>query len=422
MKPPSMSARLLVACIACILAIGLCVRGEEPPRNPLENVGKLPNPLRKPPLAPTGEGRIVLRPLTVFDPHFGCAAGTFAVPDGWKAEGAIVWNPDFASPVSPQARITNPNGLEQLWVYPHGRYVDGFRDFMIAGVAEIPGGAEKFGAPYPEGGHVGARHNLPQWGAEIRKRPPTPADYIKQFIIEPYRKELASAKIVQTQDEKEIAAMLAQMDAAIYRRSFPPQIDVDPQRSVTRIRMEYEVNGKAVEEEFWITMGDVSYPGLPDQGKRSPVGDRRMLPKVRCWYTEVISCRAEKGKLDKLTALFRCMAQSFRPDPAWYAAVVKETKNNMDLMRAIAAGQAGIDPFAKDARGETAADRVHRMWDETFRDVEGWRDSQGGGVVEVPLEFHHVYIDGQGNVVGSTTPLSPEALGAGGFQEAQKAQ
>lgn len=419
MRNTSLQRRLWVAC-AFLLAINLCACADDPPRNPLAGT----------PQAPSGGGHAIrLDRVTVRDTVLNCDAGTMYIPQGWKLEGGMQWCGAMGRPTSLGIRIFNPDGLEQLTVYPRGHYVDGFRDYFVQQNLQFPQRRQAFEIAYAEGNHTGVQVNMPSWGEEIRRAPANAGDYLKQFTVPMYRPELAKAKIISAEDQMELAAKLL--------ATIPNAAGSETKLTVTKLRLEYQVNEKTVQEDFCCTLVCRRDTNLPMVNAIT----KEPYPPVFMWDAVVVSWRAEKGQLDQLSGLMRALQQSFRPDVKWFNAMVQIDRARTNTWVALNGKRIEADVRMAQAtyyqsqvreqitdeirkmhdEREASQDKTNRMWDERFRDVEGWRDPQGGGVLEVPLEYGYVYKNDQGQVIVSTDPVPDATIGAGGYKRADKA-
>jgi len=208
---------------------------------------------------------IKLKPLAIHDPQINnVAAVTMLVAENWKPSLQVVWTWDPYNRVYLAGYVLDENGLAGMGLY-------GRLPFFV------PNGLFREGGPA-------------YLGKTILRRL-SPEQFVRQWVIPKVRPDLMQAKAVGVQPSPEYAKVLT----ADYTALFGPGAVVD----AVRIRFEYAVNGKTMEEDFY---------GAVKSSAAAP----------NDWNGDAIAFRAEKGKLDQDMGLFLAMMGSMTINPDWF--------------------------------------------------------------------------------------------------------
>jgi hypothetical protein len=335
------------------------------------------------------------------NPDIDCDVVHLKVPPGWAAKGQVQWNPTVMMPGRWYVCATNLSGPE-LWIrYPGQLFV--WRDnFNLLGV--------NFQL------HRGDAD--PALGEEIEQPLDKATDCIQQVIIPRFRKDLAQATTVtETEMSPDDAAALA--NAVVPDVMNTPQIQITPKAA--RLRLEYPLAGKTVQEEIHLL---VLYLDLPGNNGA-----------VHIWTIPYCaSFRAEKGKLDdELQSVAKPIADSLKPVADWNAKrddVIKQAAAAYgDKLRQLAAAQES-DIIANMNRNifnmtQQSYHRRMEMEQQTFHNMDnaivGRSDYTlpSGKVIEAPITpmGETAWQDGSGQVKFFKTGENPNGTQMGTFQE-----
>ena len=209
------------------------------------------------------------------DPSYiGGDVVTFLIPAGWKVDGGVHWDMASTYPAQVGTYIYDPNGARWFGVYPSLLYYWDDRNNRL-------GYHPPVGSKYA-GGVV---------------EPPIEDVFkaIQQVVVPTFRKELAHARVVETEKLPKLAKF-------VFDHSFglPGQM-----QTVTagRMRFEYQVNGQTVQEDVTAALTLRPNPQF----------------KVMNWnISSIISTRGVKGSLDDLKMTRLIMQRSTRFDLKWY--------------------------------------------------------------------------------------------------------
>jgi hypothetical protein len=322
---------------------------------------------------------IKLKPLAIHDPQINnVAAVTLLMPESWKSSIQVAWTWDPFNRVSLAGYMLDENGLAGMGLYGRLPF-------------SVPNGLFREGGPA-------------YLGKTILRRL-SPDQYVRQWLIPKTRPELAQAKVVSDGPSPEYAKLLT----ADYTALFGP----GPQVSAVKIRFEYPVNGKTMEEDFYGAV--TSSPAAPNN-----------------WNGDGISFRAEKGKLDQDMGLFLAMMGSMTINPNWYIQVqglnaqliqnyANQSNNALALSQHLAQNQAQISDMLQKSynqRSAVLAETAHGFSQATL----GLDDYKTGtdATVELPNGWDHYFTNGDGEVL--LTRGVPNNQIPPGWQEMQTAR
>jgi hypothetical protein len=357
------------------------------PPNQIPSTGVIPPTRRPDPGAPksnaAAERAVILSRQTIRDEQNDVDALTVLVPAGWKVQCKFNWNVARFDPVHPILRVLNPNGAEAYANYGAKWY---FTDYsrstpLVPGVPPL--------RP-PNGSNDG--------GSIVRTMFSDPADFVTKFAInQVMEKELQTARLVDAQDMPQLGAL-----ALAEYNGIPGAA-----ASVTRLRYEYDLQGKPVQEDVYVTIGSAPLPG-----------------GTRNWYGRVTSFRAEKGMLDDNMGLLYTIECAARPTLEYYA-LVQEVTEKLKVTLQI---QHDTEMYALNAAAQRSAIRAHSAqviaqnqkdaydyqmkaqdetaarWSQVAWGVETRMNPITQTPIEVPDAFAHSWVDDAGNVLGSKNP------------------
>jgi hypothetical protein len=255
-------------------------------------------------------------------------------------------------------------------------------------------------------------------GAEIRKLPESPREYVEKILAPKLCPELADAKDVTLVFEKDLPDM-----ARAVTKTDPLH---RPAQSC-RFRVAYTAPDGPVEREFVATLivGRLTpHPGVPGPSAT--------------WIGDVVTCRAPKGKLDALMPTFVAIGSSVAPEPDWFNIMVQTAemfvrqvreaddqllgdqreaiKARMDALRE-AAQKASADTsdrirqrFADQQNGKA---QVQRQFMHYVTDTSSFRNPNDGSTVTLKANYRYQYVNNFGDVLQTddatfTPPVDPK--------------
>jgi hypothetical protein len=221
-------------------------------------------------------------------------------------------------------------------------------------------------------------------------------------VIQPMRAEdfLRQALLPKVRPDKRVVAVepMPQFEQLIRQRlRLPQQVHTE----AARARLEYELEGQAVEE--WLTTVVIvnTYPT-----GRGNIYD--------CHAVMLLALRAPKGKLDGNDRLFKLIASTIRREPQWDArtnALIAQLYQKKQLEEAkrsaiIAAMQQHIAQTINEsvANQQRSAAVSAAGADQVIRGVQSFRNPATGATFELSNQYDHAWLNGSNEYVMSDDP------------------
>ncbi len=320
----------------------------------------------------------------------GGEAFSFLAPVDWQVDGGVVWRLHPTMPAAVAMRVHPPQGVEQLEAFPT--------------VAFSWGGYLGPGTFFPPGANY--------LGNEVQPPLRDAIVYLKERHI-PRAREGLRVQIVKTEELPKVA------EAA--REAEPAAPFGGPQMVFTagRVRVEYEWEGKAVEEDLYCVLNTMA---LPAGNMTIQIADK------------LFGLRAPKGRLDEATKLFETMIHSMRINLQWfnrYAQLVQAlTQAQMnqiraagDLSRYISRTSSEISDMMRQSyeQRQASQDRINQNWSQYMRGVDEYYNPAEQRAVELPSGYRNAWVNGQGEyIVTDNTSFNPNVELDGNWQPLQR--
>jgi hypothetical protein len=299
--------------------------------------------------------------------HIGGEVSRFLIPAGWKTDGGLLWDLSSARPAQIKLKVYDPNGPGANFIYPGAYFY-----FSSRGPQMRPGA---------------------KYLGRIIRQPPADQFEALKMVIAAFRPDVTNATEVETQK-------LPKMSQAAYN-ALPPAPGTRCSIQSGFVRLEYQLNGQPVQEDFSLVF-------------RQDLNPR--FGALTWSLDQITSVRGPKGQLDKYNALRDVMETSLVLNQKWNQAygqyIVGQYKRG--AQNSIQAGQAAAaqaqqahqqedaqqqqfenQQAAEDARNEQTA--------ETMRDQTPWTGPDGTRVL-LPTEYGHAWQDGNGQYIVSNDP------------------
>lgn len=204
--------------------------------------------------------------------HRGMIAAMFEYPPAWQATSRVTWNfQNVSQALTVYAAAYNPNGMEWLEMLP----VESFCWIE-----------PNYGFYQQGQSHLG----------QVYMRPMTALDTMARWVIPKYRGNRRNVQITVANQVPDLPRWL----------NF--NTEGAPAESVV-VRIEYNENGKLIEEEFYGVKIQRDCP--PTYGAAGP------LYQTNWGFARLFCFRAEKGTLDALRPAFWRIMQSVKINPEW---------------------------------------------------------------------------------------------------------
>jgi hypothetical protein len=307
---------------------------------------------------------------------FNQDAATFLKPAGWKVSGGVKWYPNFAHLVCVEIKIANPDGLEQVEGLPWCYYMWSSDQIV----------------PWVRGRNYAGRVFMPPVE--------DPKEFIRTITLPQLRGR--DARIVGSQEMPEVAKAIKED-----LKGMP----FDSRVRSARVRVEYAVNGQAVEEDFYlsIVVNSTQVAGFNVESVGwGPVGN--------------FSLRAAKGKLDAATPTLLAIANSLQATPKWFAeisyyrqvfqqnitefagAVSRMTRETNDEI-----GKKYSDQYWKQ---QASQDRLARQFSDSIRGVGRYESPYQSYPVQLPSGYRYAWGSSSGGYILSNDAGSDPNVGS----------
>jgi hypothetical protein len=287
------------------------------------------------------------------------------IPAGWKTSGGMAYDLNSLYPAQVNLRIFDPNSSALFATYPCNFYIWG--DMNLA-----------------EGTNDG--------GAIVEPPSQNAVEAIEKIVVPQYRPELAGATVVETEELPKLAELALE--------EVPAVAGTEANVQAGRVRFEYEVEGKPVQEDFFAMLRVNAAQGF------------------QLWNTEqIVSVRADKGKLDEVRQLHEVSARSVKSALPWfnkYAQFLNWRHENAmafiqsvgEMSRQISQNNDAIDDSIRQQyeKQQAVDDQISEARSETMRGETPWDEGDGNKVL-LPADYDHAWRDGNGQYVVSTDPL-----------------
>lgn len=371
--------------------------GQPLPTYPPPDVGQ-PEPLPPPDIGqplPTfppdggmpidGSGRPPVRftPQAISDPAAGnVQAMTFLLPDGWQADGNVLWTHEWARLAQLQTRISDPStGLTIEWLP--------LQDFIWF---QPPAGLD-----FPIGGNYQGKAFVPPVS--------DPAQFVRDFWMPGQLAHLQGATLMNVSEVPSVAQE--------FKQSYGGPADA----FAYRLRYEFQQNGQVWEEDVFLAL---LYAGSPE---------------LVSWYVNfAYSVRAPKGEIDRNHGIISSVIASRTTTPEWEGTyrlvrqlftqgLQQQIADTAALGRTIAENRAASQALQQQVTDERNAsqDRIADLRRESLGGVETYVDPVSQELVQLPLGWNEYWVNPQGEYLTSDTPgFDPNTVDNRGWQRLQR--
>jgi hypothetical protein len=236
--------------------------------------------------------------------------------------------------------------------------------------------------------------------------------YLKERQL-PRVRAAAQVRIVRTEELPKLA------EAARAAEPAPPMGGPQMVFTAARVRIEYEVEGKAVEEDLYCVLNTLA---LPAGNMTLQIADK------------LYGLRAPKGRLDEATKLFETMIASTRINLPWfnkYAQLVQAlTQAQMNQIRAagelsryISRTSSEISDMMRQSyeQRQASQDRINKNWSQYMRGVDEYYNPIEQRPVELPSGYQNAWVNGNGEyVVTDRANFNPNVELNGNWQKLER--
>ncbi len=317
----------------------------------------------------------------------GIEAFRMLMPSDWKFEGGIEWifdNP--GAPAVSSFRVQEPNGKAQLQLLPAQSFFS----------TEDPTVLNYF--------PVGSKY----YGNEVRPYPALgPSETLKQIIIPRFRGNVTNYQIVSEQSLPEVADLL--------RAGLPAQPNTTTEAA--KIRIEYEQNGKVIEEEIYCVIETATFKTY------YPI----ITYNNTLWMADYLfSFETEKGGFDSQYKLFQTMMYSFRLNPQWFNKYVQLIDYLVQQQITIIQDWGKLSEYISQTSDEisdmvwqsynnrnAANDEMAAEFSNYLMGTDTYYDPIGQSTVKLPSGYNDAWVNGLGEYILSDNVNYNPNIGSG---------
>jgi hypothetical protein len=305
--------------------------------------------------------------------HDGMVVATFAHPAEWHARSQVVWNAQHTSlPALVYATTFNPNGAEVFEFLPTQAFFWLDNDYDAVPVGQNA-------------------HGL------VRMPPTPPPDALVNLVIPAFRRERRNLRVAYVRPVQNLWQFF---------NDPPPQ-----NGQGVMARVEYEENGRAIEEEFY---------GVYDWNQTS--GGTIMQTN---WGFGRLACfRAERARLDAARETFWRIAGSLQANPQWRQLYEQGTRQLMSEFAARVVENATTQQRVSRV-GSHSGSNTRGEFGDSLLNRTAYHDpnSSAGNYHFEPGSPEYVWTDGQGNFYSTNDPKdNPNQHRNGNWVQAQRVE
>jgi len=308
----------------------------------------------------------------------GIEAFSMLIPSDWQFEGGMQWvldNP--AMPARAAFRVYNPKGAEEFEVFPNQPFFWTNNQMLLY---TFPVGSKYFG-----------NEVHPQVG---------PIEALKQVILPRFRYNVADLRVTKEELLPELAKALG--------AGTQSQPGVTNSAEGAKIRIEYNYNGKNIEEEIYgvVESFAFSFPTMSGTVTNNN------------WTVDYIfSFKSEKGKLDSNAKLFQTIGYSFRINPQWFNKYsqlveyliqqqIQQIHNIGQISKIISQTNNEISDMLMDSYNKRQAvnDEISKNFSQYIRGVDEYYNPVEQKSVELPSGYNNAWANNLGEYIISDSP------------------
>ena len=303
----------------------------------------------------------------------GTKAFSLLIPSDWQFEGTVVWNLDNTlMPASAYIRTWSPSGNEEFDVFPNQAFY--WTDNPLIQQTNPPGST--------------------YFGATV-SAPLGPIEALKQVVLPTFRSNVENVNVVSEQ-------LLPSMDQ-LFKTGTDPASGISYFVNSGKIRVEYSLNGVAMEDEMYCVIQSINIPLQSIYGTTTSSN----------WYMSYLaSFRAEKGQLDSQSKVFQTIAYSCGIDKNWlnkYNQLVAYLIQNQ-IRQIQSAGQLSnilaqtSDQISQEnlqdwEQRQSVNDRLTTDFCNQILEIQPYNNPIDGTTVDLPSGYNNAWVNGNGEYI-----------------------
>jgi hypothetical protein len=222
------------------------------------------------------------------------------------------------------------------------------------------------------------------------------------------------ARLVGEEDLPRLAEAVARAEGAASQAMAPA-----PQYSAGRVRIEYALSGKPVQEDLYCVLNTMAFPA---GNLTFQIADK------------LTGLRAERGQLDAQSKLFQTIIFSTRINLSWFNRYVQlvqaltrmqmqQIHNAGEISRIVSQTSSEISEMNRRSWEERQAseDRVNKNFSQYMRGVDEYCNPREQRPVELPSGYNNAWVNGRGEyVLTDSVNFNPSVAIGGDWQKLER--
>lgn len=269
-------------------------------------------------------------------------------------------------------KVYNPKGTEEFEVFPNQPFFWTNNQMLLS--------------MFP----IGSRY----FGNEVRP-PVKPIEALKQIIIPRFRQNVTDLRIINAQSLPDLAKALG--------AGTQDQHGVSVSAEGAKLRISYNRNGIQMEEEIFAVVESFAFLFQTMSG---------IVTNVNWMVNYIFSFKAEKGKLDENSRIFKTIAHSFKLSPQWFNKYnqvveyliqrqIQQIHSIGQLSKIISQTHNEISDMMMDSynQRQTVNDRIAENFSQYIRGVDNYYNTIEQKPVELPAGYQNAWTNSLGEYI-----------------------
>jgi hypothetical protein len=308
----------------------------------------------------------------------GSEAFSFLMPVDWMFNGGLIWITDNPGmPATAAFKVSNSKGSEEFEVFPNQPFFWSSNQQLLN---MFPVGSKYFGNEVKP--IMNARQAL------------------RQVVLPRFRNNVGNLRVIKDESVPELAKAIAARTQE--------QGGVISEFDAAKVRIEYNVGGKSMEEEIYAVVESYSFP----------VQAWGSVKYNTTWTVDnIFSYKAEKGKLEAASRIFQTMTYSFQVNKYWYNKYVQLVeyliRNQIQQIHSVGEFSRKLAQISDEIREDNlhsweqrqaVGDRIAEDFSQYVRGVDAYYDPIEERQVELPAGYDNAWTNANGEYVVSGDP------------------
>ncbi len=308
----------------------------------------------------------------------GSEAFSFLMPIDWKFNGGLIWLTDNPGmPATAAFTVSNPKGSEAFEVFPNQPFFWSTNQQLLS---MLPAGSKYFG-------------NEVQPIMNARQA-------MHQIVLRRFRGNVGNLQVMKDEPVPELARVIG--------ASAQQQGGLITNFDAAKVRIEYSLGGKIMEEEIYAVVEAYSFP-IQSWGS--------VVYNTNWTVSYIFSYKAEKGKLEAASKIFETITYSFQVNKYWYNKYVQLIefliRNQIQRINSIGEFSRRLAQMSNEIREDNLKswydrqavnDRIAKDFSQYVRGVDEYYDPIEKRPVELPSGYDNAWTNANGEYIISDNP------------------